>query len=76
MRFEGSLTTWTGDRGFDFVEPDQGGHEIFLQIKAFSAGTCRPWPGHRLSFEIELGAQGKKCAQNVQFVRACGSSGT
>lgn len=69
MRFEGSLKTWTDDRGFGFVEPDQGGQEIFVHIKAFPPGTDRPRPGQRLSFEIELGAQGKKRAKNVQFLR-------
>lgn len=70
MRFEGSLKSWTDDRGFGFVEPDQGGQEIFVHIKAFSAGSGRPRPGQRLSFEIELGAQGKKRAKNVRLLRA------
>lgn len=70
MRFEGSLTTWTDDRGFGFIEPDQGGQEIFVHITAFPSGTGRPRAGQRLSFEIELGAQGKKRAKHVQFVRA------
>ncbi len=70
MRFEGSLKTWTDDRGFGFIEPDQGGQEIFVHVKAFAPGTGRPRAGQRLSFEVELGAQGKKRAKNVQFVRA------
>jgi len=70
MRFDGSLKTWTDDRGFGFIEPDQGGQEIFVHIKAFPGGSGRPREGQRLSFEIEPGAQGKKRARNVQFVRA------
>jgi len=70
VRFEGSLKTWTDDRGFGFIEPDQGGQEIFVHIKAFPPGTGRPRVGQRLSFEVELGPQGKKRAKNVQFARA------
>lgn len=70
MRFEGSLKTWNDDRGFGFVEPDQGGQEIFVHIKAFPAGAGRPRLGQRLSFEIEVGAQGKKRAKSVQFLRS------
>jgi uncharacterized membrane protein YsdA (DUF1294 family)/cold shock CspA family protein len=70
VRFEGRLKTWTDDRGFGFIEPNQGGQEIFVHIKAFPAGSGRPREGQRLSFEIEVGAQGKKRAKNVQFVRA------
>ena len=72
MRFEGSLKTGGDDRGFGFVELDQGGQEVFLRIKAFSAGTCRPRPGQRPSYEIGLGAQRKKRAKNVQSLRAAG----
>lgn len=70
MRFEGSLKTWTDDRGFGFIVPDQGGQEIFVHINAFPPGTGRPRAGQRLSFEVEIGAQGKKRAKNVQFMRA------
>ena len=70
MRFEGSLKSWTDDRGFGFIELDQGGQEIFVHIKAFPAGSGRPRVAQRLSFEVELGAQGKKRATSVQFVRA------
>ncbi len=70
MRFEGTLTSWTDDRGFGFIEPDQGGQEIFFHIKAFPSGTGRPRAGQQLWFEIELGDRGKERAKNVQFARA------
>ena len=71
MRFEGTLKTWHDDRGFGFIEPKQGGQEIFVHIKAFPAGTGRPQVGQVLSFEVTLGPNGKKRAQDVQYpVRA------
>lgn len=69
MRFEGMLKTWNDDRGFGFIEPTQGGQEIFVHIKAFGPRGGRPQVNQLLSFEVELGPQGKKRAKNVEFVR-------
>lgn len=70
MRFDGTLKTWNDERGFGFIEPDQGGQQIFVHIKAFPAGIGRPAINQRLSFEVEIGAQGKKRARNVEPLRA------
>jgi len=69
MRFEGMLKTWNDDRGFGFIEPTQGGQEIFVHIKALGPRGGRPQVNQLLSFEVELGPQGKKRARNVEFVR-------
>ncbi len=69
MRFEGTLKTWHDDRGFGFIEPTQGGQEIFVHIKAFDLRGARPQEQQRVSFEVELGPQGKKRAKNVMLVR-------
>lgn len=69
MRFDGTLKSWNDERGFGFVEPKQGGQDIFVHIKSFPAGTGRPTVGLPLSFEVELGPNGKKRAKAVQFVR-------
>jgi len=70
MRFEGTLKTWNDERGFGFIEPLQGGDEVFVHIKAFSARTGRPVVNQPLSFEVELGPRGKKRAKNVEPIRA------
>jgi uncharacterized membrane protein YsdA (DUF1294 family)/cold shock CspA family protein len=70
MRFDGTLKTWNDERGFGFIEPSQGGDEVFVHIKAFGPRSGRPQLNQRLSFELELGPQGKKRAKNVQAVRA------
>jgi uncharacterized membrane protein YsdA (DUF1294 family)/cold shock CspA family protein len=70
IRFEGRLKSWTDDRGFGFIEPDQGGQEIFVHIKSLPAGFGRPRLEMRLSFEVELNPQGKKRAANVAIVRS------
>ncbi|MES2879519.1 MAG: cold shock and DUF1294 domain-containing protein [Pseudomonadota bacterium] len=69
MRFEGRLKTWNDARGFGFIEPHQGGQEIFVHITAFPAGTGKPVPNLKVSFEVEQKADGKKRAKNVIFGR-------
>jgi len=69
MRFEGVIRSWNDERGFGFIEPTLGGQEVFVHVKAFSRGAARPTPGQRVSFEVELGPQGKKRACKVQSVR-------
>lgn len=69
MRFAGFVKTWNDDRGFGFIEADQGGQEVFVHIKAFPARAGRPQLNQRVSFEIELNREGKKRAKNVEVER-------
>ena len=66
MRFEGMLKSWNDERGFGFVEPLQGGEDIFVHVKAFRVRIGRPQVGQAISFEVEVGPQGKKRAKNVE----------
>jgi uncharacterized membrane protein YsdA (DUF1294 family)/cold shock CspA family protein len=67
MRFTGTLKTWNDERGFGFLEPAQGGQEIFVHIKSFPSGTGRPSVGQVLTFEVQTGSDGKKKARAVQY---------
>lgn len=68
-RFTGTLTTWHDDRGFGFLQADQGGEPVFVHIKAFLPGSGRPQLNQAYTFEVETGAKGKR-AKNVAPVRA------
>ena len=68
-RFEGVVKSWNEDRAFGFIEPAQGGQEIFVHITAFPWRDQRPQPNQRVSFEVELNRDGKKRAKNVMLVR-------
>jgi uncharacterized membrane protein YsdA (DUF1294 family)/cold shock CspA family protein len=67
MRFTGTLKTWNDDRGFGFIEPTQGGQELFVHIKEFPAGTGRPSVGQTLTFQVETAPNGKKKARSLQY---------
>jgi uncharacterized membrane protein YsdA (DUF1294 family)/cold shock CspA family protein len=69
MRFGGVVKSWNDDRGFGFIEADQGGQEVFVHIKAFPARAGRPQLDQRVTFEIELNREGKKRARNVEVQR-------
>lgn len=42
MRFEGFIRSWNEERAFGFIEPAQGGQEVFVYITAFPARSGRP----------------------------------
>jgi uncharacterized membrane protein YsdA (DUF1294 family)/cold shock CspA family protein len=69
MRIDGVIKSWNDERGFGFIEPTQGGQEIFVHVKAFRIRAERPRIGQLVSFEVELGTAGKKRAKNVELIQ-------
>jgi uncharacterized membrane protein YsdA (DUF1294 family)/cold shock CspA family protein len=70
MRFSGQLRSWNAERGFGFIEPAEGGQEIFLHASAVPTQLRPPKIGQRFTFEVELNREGKKRASNVGVERA------
>ena len=73
MRFEGTLVQWNEDRGFGFVQPAQGGPNLFVHVSAFPRDGRRPQLNERLSFEVAPGQNGKKQAVAIQRPEAAGT---
>jgi uncharacterized membrane protein YsdA (DUF1294 family)/cold shock CspA family protein len=69
MRIDGVIKSWNDERGFGFIEATQGGQEIFVHVKAFRNRAERPNIGQFVSFEVELGPEGRKRAKNVEQIR-------
>jgi uncharacterized membrane protein YsdA (DUF1294 family)/cold shock CspA family protein len=69
MGFQGVIKSWNDERRFGFIEPAQGGQEIFLHMKAFTERGGRPQVGQHVAFDIELNKDGKKRAKSVQMAR-------
>ena len=70
MRFEGTLSKWNDDRGFGFIQPVEGGQELFAHISAFPRDGQRPQLNEKLNFEVTLGQGGKKQAVAIQRPRS------
>ena len=70
MRFSGQLKSWDAERAFGFIEPTDGGQEIFLHVSAVPTQLRPPKIGQRFTFEVELNREGKKRASNVGVERA------
>ncbi|HEY9889367.1 MAG TPA: cold shock domain-containing protein [Candidatus Obscuribacterales bacterium] len=75
-RYQGTLKTWKGDRGFGFIRPHGGGKDVFLHITAVRAAPRPPQVGDQLSYEIALQADGKVRAVNAAIAGVSQSPGT
>jgi cold shock CspA family protein len=65
MRTHGTLTKWNDDRGFGFITPAKGTENLFVHISAFPRDGVRPQLHELISFEIEVGSDGKQRAVRV-----------
>jgi cold shock CspA family protein len=65
-RFTGTLKKWNVDRGFGFVVAEHSDQELFVHVSAFPRDGRQPIVGEPLSFEMELGADGRKRAVRVR----------
>jgi CspA family cold shock protein len=63
----GTVKFFNTDKGFGFIQPDDGGNDSFVHISAVqNAGMQTLNKDQRLSYEIEVGRNGKASAVNLQ----------
>jgi cold shock CspA family protein len=55
----GTLHTWKPDRGFGFIRPDDGSHDVFAHITGFG-DRRQPSVGDRLEYETRLSDRNNK----------------
>ncbi|HSE11117.1 MAG TPA: cold shock domain-containing protein [Rudaea sp.] len=65
MRTHGTLTKWNDDRGFGFITPAHAGDDIFVHVSAFPRDGVRPQVNELISFDVEVGGDGKRRAVRV-----------
>jgi cold shock protein len=64
----GTVKWFNGQKGFGFIQPDEGGADVFVHISAVErAGMATLHEGQKLNFELERDQRsGKMSASQLQ----------
>jgi CspA family cold shock protein len=67
---QGTVKWFNGQKGFGFIQPDDGGKDVFVHISAVErAGMHSLNEGQKVSFEVALDPRtGKSSANNLHSV--------
>jgi len=64
----GTVKWFNPQKGFGFIQPDNGGADVFVHISAVErAGLGTLNDGQKVSFDLEAGRQGKTSAVNLKI---------
>jgi cold shock protein len=64
----GTVKFFNGQKGFGFIQQEQGGPDVFVHISAVErAGMSNLVEGQKLSFDI-ISERGKSAASNLQSI--------
>ena len=62
----GTVKFFNGDKGYGFIQPDDGSADSFVHISAVQAGGMTTLEkDQRLNYEVETGRNGKPSAINL-----------
>ncbi len=65
----GTVKWFNATKGFGFIEPEDGGKDIFLHISAVErAGLSNPPDGQKVQFDVEAGRDGRTSAANLSYL--------
>ena len=71
MRDQGRLVEWFDDKGYGFIQPNDGLKDrVFLHIKDFSRPGPRPILGCALEYLVQLDGNGRYRAKQVIYLKA------
>jgi CspA family cold shock protein len=63
----GTVKWFNATKGFGFIQPDDGGKDVFVHISAVQkAGQTGLAEGARISYELLTGRNGKQSAENLR----------
>lgn len=62
----GKVKFFNNDRGYGFIQPDDGGKDSFVHISAVQAAGMQTLDvDQRVSYDVERGQNGKESAVNL-----------
>ena len=64
----GTVKWFNGQKGFGFIQPNDGGNDVFVHISAVErAGLSSLAEGQKVSYEVKVDARrGKSSAENLR----------
>ena len=63
----GTVKWFNGQKGYGFIQPDDGSKDVFVHISAVEPAGMRGLnEGQKVSYDLERGQQGKTSAVNLQ----------
>ena len=66
---EGTVKWFNHDKGFGFIQPDNGDDDVFVHISALKkAGIHRLNDGQKVSYEVEEGRNGRTSAEQIKIL--------
>lgn len=66
MEMTGTIVRWVSNKGYGFIQPDDGSEELFVH-RSDVEGATNPQPGQRVRFQVAQGAKGPQ-ARNVRLI--------
>jgi CspA family cold shock protein len=65
----GTVKWFNANKGFGFIQPDDGGKDVFLHVSAVErAGLASPADGQKVEYEVESGRDGRTSAGDLRYV--------
>ena len=65
----GTVKFFNTTKGYGFIEPEDGGKDAFVHISAVErSGLSTLNEGQKVSYELEVGRNGKSAAENLSLV--------
>ena len=66
---EGTVKWFNAQKGYGFINPDDGGKDAFVHISAVErAGLTSLNEGQRVSYDLVPGRNGKSAAENLKVI--------
>ncbi len=64
---QGKVKWFNASKGFGFIEPDEGGSDVFVHITAVQeAGLKELSEGQHIEYDLLPAKNGKECAMNIK----------
>jgi CspA family cold shock protein len=68
MAKTGTVKFFNSDKGYGFIQPDDGSADSFVHISAVQAGGMHGLDkDQRLNYDVEVGRNGKESAVNLSM---------